>query len=135
MCVLEQYTFCIMRCSGLDQNGLQYQASNGRRTNVGQPPLNLFHTVNQRLIALGMPSFSIGHVSIEPIMYVGLLLAGLLFGLPGLAITSVVFYILMNHGNGSGISFWAPGRASSRRDVGNNFRPINKSSGRRLGGS
>ena len=55
--------------------------------------VSVFEMLNQRLLALGIPRFSVGQFTFEPIVSVGFLLAGIFFGLPGLIFAGLLFVV------------------------------------------
>lgn len=58
-----------------------------------EPQGNIFQALNQRLTAFGIPSFNLGSIVIEPIVSVGLLIALLVFGLNGLILGLILFFV------------------------------------------
>ena len=61
---------------------------------MGGGQMNVFTALNNKLIDLGIPRFSVGPYTVEPIALVGFILAGLLFGLPGLIFGAVLFVVV-----------------------------------------
>ncbi|BFZ02604.1 hypothetical protein BsWGS_05643 [Bradybaena similaris] len=57
------------------------------------PQVSIFQSLNQRLVALGIPSFNFGDIVVEPIVSIGLLIALLVFGFPGLIIGLILFVV------------------------------------------
>ena len=75
----------------------------------------MFDGLNQRLIGYGFPRFNIGHHTIEPIVSVGFILAGLLLGLPGLLLAAFLFFVSkMSSGGGLGGFFGVRGQGQDR---------------------
>lgn len=54
---------------------------------------SVFEMINQKLLALGVPRWNLGETTIEPVVSVGVLLIGLIFGLKGLLFAGVLFFI------------------------------------------
>ncbi|KAL8597431.1 hypothetical protein ACOMHN_050929 [Nucella lapillus] len=59
----------------------------------GGQQVSVFNTVNHKLLALGIPRFTVGQFTFEPIVSIGFLLAGVFFGLPGLIFAAVLFIV------------------------------------------
>lgn len=81
-----------------------YQAQNRRRVHgvvqdetpqqQGQgQQVNIFRVANEKLKEMGIPSFNIGDIVIEPIVTIGLLLAFFMFGVFGLIFGAVLFTV------------------------------------------
>ncbi|XP_062576976.1 protein FAM241B-like [Saccostrea cucullata] len=62
----------------------------------GDGQVSVFTLINQKLLDLGIPRFSVGPYVVEPIATVGMILATLLFGLPGLLFGAVLFLVVMS---------------------------------------
>jgi len=75
----------------------------------GQPggqQVSLFQVLNQRLISMGFPRFTLSGITVEPIISVALLLSLLLFGLPGLLLVGVLFAVMQLSQHGSLQAVW-----------------------------
>ena len=59
----------------------------------GGQPVSVFQMLNQRLLGLGIPRFTVAQYTLEPIVSVGFLLAGVFFGLPGLIFAGLLFVV------------------------------------------
>ncbi|KAK7112106.1 protein FAM241B-like [Littorina saxatilis] len=55
--------------------------------------VSVFQMLNQKLLALGIPRFTVGQFNFEPIVTVGFLLAGIFFGFPGLIFAGLLFVV------------------------------------------
>lgn len=55
--------------------------------------VNIFQSLNQRLLAYGIPQWTLGDIVIEPLVLVGLILALIFFGIHGLIFGLVLFVI------------------------------------------
>lgn len=62
----------------------------------GEGQVSVFTLINQKLLDFGIPRFNVGPYVVEPIALVGMILAGLLFGLPGLLFGGVLFMVVMS---------------------------------------
>ena len=60
----------------------------------GAGGVSIFEMINQKLLGLGVPRFNAGPYAVEPIASVGFVLAGLVFGLPGLGFAALLFIIV-----------------------------------------
>lgn len=87
----------------------QYEGGAGYR---GQQ-FSVFDTLNQRLLGYGVPRFNIGSHTIEPIVLVGFILAGLLLGLPGLLLATVLFVVSKMSSSGGGLASFFGGQGQS----------------------
>ncbi|CAG5129033.1 unnamed protein product [Candidula unifasciata] len=104
---------------------------NIQQDNGNGPQVNIFQSLNQRLVALGIPPFTFGDIVVEPIVSVGLLIALLVFGFPGLILGLVLFVVSRwsTHGAPEIVSrFFGGGQR------GGNGRPDNRHQGRAGGG-
>lgn len=70
----------------------------------------MFDGLNQRLITAGFPRFNLGPHTIEPIVSVGFILAGLLLGLPGLLLAAVLFFVSKMSAPGGGLASFFGGQ-------------------------
>lgn len=76
---------------------------------------SMFEGLNQRLVAMGCPRFNIGSHTVEPIVSVGFLLAGLFLGLPGLLLAAMLFFLSKISTTPGGInSFFGSGNSGGR---------------------
>lgn len=75
-----------------------YQQAGAGRGFLGQGDgqVSVFTLINQKLLDFGVPRFNVGSYVVEPIALVGMILAGLLFGLPGLLFGGVLFMVVMS---------------------------------------
>ena len=62
----------------------------------GQGQVSVFTLINQKLLDLGIPRFNVGPYVVEPVALVGMILAFMLFGLPGILFGGVLFLIVMS---------------------------------------
>ena len=86
----------------------------------------MFEVLNQKLKDAGLPNFNIGEHVIEPIVYMGFLVAFLLLGVKGILFGLVLFFIVkVSSGNGGF------GAVLNSFFGGNNNRP--RTGGNRLG--
>ncbi|XP_076454833.1 protein FAM241B-like [Babylonia areolata] len=69
-----------------------YNENQGMPMGGGQQ-VSVFETLNQKLLGLGIPRFNIGQFTIEPIVSLGFLLAGVFLGLPGLIFAGLLFVV------------------------------------------
>lgn len=76
----------------------------------GGQQVSVFDGLNQRLIGYGFPRFNIGQHTIEPIVSVGFILAGLLLGLPGLLLAAVLFFVSKMSTQGGGLAAFFGGQ-------------------------
>lgn len=83
-----------------DEMARQYEGGGGG----ARQQFSVFDGLNQRLIAYGFPRFSIGTHTVEPIVLVGFILAGLLLGLPGLLLAAVLFFVSKMSTSGGGLA-------------------------------
>lgn len=60
----------------------------------------MFDSINQRLIALGIPSWNIGSFVVDPILSVGALLSLVFFGFSGLLLCIALFFVFKYSGLG-----------------------------------
>jgi hypothetical protein len=60
---------------------------------MGGQQVSIFDSLNQRLLNMGLPRFTVGPWTIEPIVTVGFLLAAIFFGLPGIIFAGVLFVV------------------------------------------
>uniref|UniRef100_A0A0B7AFY7 DUF4605 domain-containing protein n=1 Tax=Arion vulgaris TaxID=1028688 RepID=A0A0B7AFY7_9EUPU len=58
-----------------------------------EPQVNIFQSLNQRLIAFGIPRFNVGDIAVEPIVTIGMLIALLVFGIHGLILGIILFAV------------------------------------------
>lgn len=75
----------------------------------GQPggqQVSLFQMLNQRLISMGFPRFTISGITFEPIITTALLLSVLFFGLPGLLLVGILFVVIQLSQHGSWQAAW-----------------------------
>ena len=101
----------------------------------GGQQFSVFDGLNQRLINLGFPRFNIGHHTIEPIVCVGFILAGLLLGLPGLLLAAFLFFVTkMSAGGGLG-GFFGVGGGGQGQGQGPSAPRSPQGGGYRLGNS
>ena len=75
----------------------------------GGQQFSVFDGLNQRLIDYGVPRFNIGQHTVEPIVLVGFILAGLLLGLPGLLLGALLFFVSKMSTGGGLNSFFGGG--------------------------
>ncbi|XP_050394687.1 protein FAM241B [Patella vulgata] len=102
--------------------------------------VSIFDSLNQRLLALGLPRWNAGPYVIEPIVSVAFLLAGLFLGIPGLLMGLVLFGVVKLSQSG-GIPgqdlIFGLGRNQNQntnhRNPGNNRKPRGGGGGHRLG--
>lgn len=80
------------------------QQYEGQGQGGGQQGPSVFDGLNQRLIGYGIPRFNIGSHTIEPIVLVGFILAGLFLGLPGLLLGAVLFFVSKMSESGGGLA-------------------------------
>lgn len=80
------------------QHDESHQGPGAGRGFIGQGDgqVSVFTLINQKLLELGIPRFSVGPYTVEPIALVGMILALLLFGLPGLLFGGVLFLVVMS---------------------------------------
>ncbi|XP_005106866.1 protein FAM241B [Aplysia californica] len=99
----------------------------------GGQPVNLFHSLNERLRAMGIPPWTLGNIVIEPLVTVGFIAALLLFGIHGLIFGVVLFAVSRwsTHGAPEAVTRIFGGGAgdSDRSSSGNNRRPQGGSGG------
>ncbi|XP_060591603.1 protein FAM241B-like isoform X2 [Ruditapes philippinarum] len=89
-----------------DEMARQYEGGGGE----GGQQASVFDGLNQRLVDYGFPRFNIGSHTVEPIVSVGFILAGLLLGLPGLLLAAVLFFVSKISTSGGGLaSFFGGG--------------------------
>ena len=92
----------------------------------------MFDGLNQRLIGYGFPRFNIGHHTIEPIVSVGFILAGLFLGLPGLLLAAFLFFVSKMSSGGGLAGFFGVGGQGQGHDRGQG--PRSSGSGSSQGG-
>lgn len=69
----------------------------------GGQSVSIFTVVNQKLLGYGLPRFNVGPYVVEPIVLVGLVIAGLLMGIPGLIFAALLFFVSQwSQGGGGG---------------------------------
>ncbi|XP_045214195.2 protein FAM241B-like [Mercenaria mercenaria] len=91
-----------------DEMARQYEGGGGEG---GGQQASVFDGLNQRLVDYGFPRFNVGSHTVEPIVTVGFILAGLLLGLPGLLLAAVLFFVSKMSTTGGGLaSFFGGGR-------------------------
>ncbi|XP_077999470.1 protein FAM241B-like [Glandiceps talaboti] len=77
----------------------QYGGGEGQMQQV-----SIFDVLNQKLVDGGFPRWNLGPYVVEPIASVGVLLAGLFFGLQGLFFAGLLFFVVkwsqQNRGQG-----------------------------------
>jgi len=78
----------------------QYEGRGGG----GGGQFSAFDAVNQRLIGYGVPRFNVGSHTVEPIVLVGFILAGLMLGLPGLVLACLLFFVVKVSAAGGGLA-------------------------------
>lgn len=61
---------------------------------AGGESTSMFGSLNQRLVAAGIPTWHIATYSVEPIVSVGFLLSFLLAGFRGLLFSAVLFFVV-----------------------------------------
>ena len=94
MCVfLSNQTQNRNRVHGVDQAAMGHQGE-GQQVSV-------FVIANQKLKEMGIPSWNIGDLVIEPIVTIGLLLAFFMFGIYGLIFGAVLFAVSRWSTNGA----------------------------------
>ncbi|XP_046557374.1 protein FAM241B-like [Haliotis rubra] len=95
--------------------------------------VSIFDSLNQRLLAAGIPRFNVGQMTVEPIVSVGFCLAGLLLGVKGLLFGAVLFFVAkMSTGNGIP-GFGAFGEGGGQGGGGGQRQGRGRGSGQRLG--
>lgn len=114
----------------------QYEGGGGGGGQGGQQ-FSVFDGLNQRLVEYGFPRFSIGSHTVEPIVTVGFILAGLLLGLPGLLLAAILFFVSKISTSGGGLaSFFGGGDAGQGgRGLGGSRSRSTEGEGHRLGRS
>lgn len=112
-----------------DERARQYEGGGGGR---GGQQISAFDMLNQRLLGYGVPRFNIGAYTVEPIVLVGFILAGLLLGLPGLVLAAVLFFVSKVSASGGGLASFFGGQGPQGQ--GSSDRP-SPGSGQRLGSS
>ncbi|WAQ97293.1 F241B-like protein [Mya arenaria] len=110
-----------------DEMARQYE---GQGQGGGQQ-FSVFDGLNERLAGYGVPRFNIGAHTVEPIVLVGFVLAGLLLGLPGLLLAAILFVISKISTTDGGISSFFGGQGGQGQG---RPRP-SQSGGNRLGNS
>ncbi|XP_064613885.1 protein FAM241B-like [Liolophura sinensis] len=77
----------------------------------GGQTVSIFDSLNQRLLAAGIPRWNIGPYAVEPIVSVGFILAGLLMGIKGLLFAAVLFAVCQwsSQAGGQGFGQWFGG--------------------------
>jgi len=56
--------------------------------------VTIFDLINEKMLEAGFPRLSLGPYSVEPIAVIGTCFALLLFGLPGLLLSLVLFFVV-----------------------------------------
>ncbi|XP_013409784.1 uncharacterized protein FAM241B [Lingula anatina] len=81
----------------------------------GVQTVSIFEVMNQKLLDAGLPRFNLGPYTVEPIATVGMILAGLMFGLPGLVFGALLFIVVkVSNGQGNQGGQEGAGRAMRR---------------------
>ncbi|KAH3873006.1 protein FAM241B-like [Dreissena polymorpha] len=97
---------------------------------------SVFDEFNTRLAGYGVPRFNIGSHTVEPIVLIGFIVAGLLFGLPGLLLVAMLFVISKLSTSGGGINSFLGGQGpSGQGDPRSSGSRSTQGSGHRLGRS
>ncbi|KAL4239409.1 hypothetical protein ACF0H5_000224 [Mactra antiquata] len=102
---------------------------------------SVFDGLNQRLVAAGFPRFNIGPHTIEPIVSVGFILAGLFLGVPGLILAAVLFFVCKMSVPGGGLASFFGGQGQQQggqgqgRSSGTSNSRLPQGGGNRLGNS
>ncbi|XP_071952586.1 protein FAM241B-like [Antedon mediterranea] len=92
--------------------------------------VSIFDTANQRLVDNGFPRWNAGPYVVEPIVSVGILLAGLFAGFAGIIFAGLLFFVC-KYSTGEGNSSWWRGGG---RGNGGGRNLGGSGGGRRLGG-
>lgn len=97
--------------------------------------VSIFDSLNQRLLAAGIPRWNVGPYTVEPIVSVGFILAGLLMGIKGLLFAAVLFAVCQwsSQAGGQGFRQWFGGGQDTSLGRGPSGRPGGR--GHRLGRS
>jgi len=111
-----------------DEMARQYEGQ-GQGHGGGQQ-FSVFDGLNTRLSGYGVPRFNIGSHTVEPIVLVGFILAGLLLGLPGLLLAAILFFVSKISTSPNGINSFFGGQGQT----GSGPRPP-QGGGQRLGRS
>lgn len=114
-----------------DEMARQYEGAGGG--GGGGQQFSVFDGLNQRLVDYGFPRFNIGAHTVEPIVSVGFILAGLLLGLPGLLLAVILFFVSKMSAAGGGLASFFGGDAGQDQG-GPRSRPP-QGGGQRLGRS
>lgn len=77
---------------------------NGQQAFAEGRQISVFEVLNQKLLAFGIPRFTFGQFVFEPIVSVGFLLAGLLFGISGLLFAGLLYFVVRWSQTGGGFS-------------------------------
>ena len=101
----------------------------------GGQQFSVFDGLNQRLIGYGFPRFNIGQHTVEPIVSVGFILAGLLLGLPGLLLAAFLFFVSKMSSGGGLASFLGGGGQGQGHSQGPSAPRSTQGGGHRLGNS
>lgn len=108
---------------------------------LGEAPdaTSIFAGLNRRLTGFGVPTWRIGANTVEPVASAAFVLALVFFGLPGLVLAVVIFFIIKLSQQGAGGQGGARGGLAGLMNRlglgGDNANPVNPTGGRRLGQS
>ena len=115
----------------------QYEGMGGGGGGEGDgQQFSIFDGLNQRLIGYGFPRFNIGSHTVEPIVSVGFILAGLLLGLPGILLGLILFFVSkMSTSEGGLGSFFGGGDQGQGQGQSGRRSNLPQGGGHRLGNS
>ncbi|PVD39352.1 hypothetical protein C0Q70_01982 [Pomacea canaliculata] len=90
--------------SNRPRQGYVQHDGNGQQAFAEGRQISVFEVLNQKLLAFGIPRFTFGQFVFEPIVSVGFLLAGLLFGISGLLFAGLLYFVVRWSQTGGGFS-------------------------------